>query len=217
MSPFLVEASIGTEEILDVIERVIITDINPALVEIYNRRVPLDQARADLRGEPYVPLTYEDVPPAHVWIGNFPSVILEEVGPEAYPYIAVTTEDYAPEAEDFRLDQTSVIRIPFTVHCLVKATPEDGLNSGIDYDPHGIDPASDIVFRRAVRMSEAVFLALGSNPETARLIQSISNPVRGQQSIPWRYQHKGRGPNFWFQAVGTNYAIKAYTTMTTHQ
>jgi hypothetical protein len=213
MSPFLVQSAIGTEEILDVIERVLITDINPALAAVYDRRVALDQARAELRGEPYVPLEYEDVPPTHVWIGNFPSVVLEEVGPEAYPYVAVTTDDFNPDAEDGRLDHSSVYRMPFTVHCLVKATPEDGLDSGIDYDPHGIDPASNIVFRRAVRMSEAVFLALGSNADTARMIQGFSNPLRGQQSIPWRYQHKGRGPNFWFQAVGTSYAIKAYTTM----
>jgi hypothetical protein len=213
MSPYVIDSAIGTEEILDVIERVVITDINPALAAVYERRVPLDQARAELRGEPYVPLEYEDVPPEHVWIGNFPSVVLEEVGPEQYPYVAVTTDDYSPDAEDIRLDQTSSYRLGFTVHCLAKATPEDGINSGIDYDPHGIDPASSLVFRRAVRMSEAVFLALGSNSETARLIQGFSNPVRGQQSIPWRYQHKGRGPNFWFQAVGTSYAVKAYTTM----
>jgi hypothetical protein len=214
MSPLaILDSALGTEEILDVVERVIITDINPALATVYERRVPADQARAELRGEPYVPLEYEDVPPNHVWIGNFPSVVLEEVGPEAYPYIAVTTEDYSPDAEDIRLDQLSVFRQAFTVHCLVKAAPEGPYDSGIEYDPHLIDPASNVVFRRAVRMSEAVFLALGSNPESARLFSGFSNPVRGQHSLPWTYQHKGRGPNFWFQAVGTSYAIKAYTTM----
>jgi len=213
MSPYVIESSLGTEEILDAVERVIINDINLALETVYERRVVPDQVRAELRGEPYVPLTYEEVPSNHVWIGNFPSVVLEEVGPEQYPYVAVTPDDYTPDAEDIRLDQTSSYRLAFTVHCLAKASPEDGLDSGIDYDPHPIDPASNVVFRRAVRMSEAVFLALGSNPETARLIQGFSNPLRGQQSIPWRYQHKGRGPNFWFQAVGTSYAVKAYTTM----
>ena len=213
MSPLLIDASIGTEEILDTIEVVLIRDINDALATVYERRVPADQARAELRGEPYVPLDYDEIPPAHVWIGNFPSIVLEEVGPEAYPYIAVTTEDYSPDAEDIRLDQTSAYRIGLTVHCLAKASPEDGYDSGIDYDPHPVDGAATIVFRRAVRMSEAVFLALGSDPQTASLISGFSNPVRGQQSLPWTYQHKGRGPNFWFQAVGTSYAVKAYTMM----
>jgi len=213
MSPLLIDSAIGIEEVLDAVEAVIIRDINDSLMTVYERRVSADQARAELRGEPYVPLEYEDVPANHVWIGNFPSTVLEEVGPEAYPYVAVTTEDYSPDAEDIRLDQTSSYRFGFTVHCLAKAAPEDGYDSGIDYDPHPIDGASNIVFRRAVRMSEAVFLALGSDPQTATMIAGFSNPVRGQQSLPWTYQHKGRGPNFWFQAVGTSYAVKAYTTM----
>ena len=41
-----------------------------------------------------MPLEYEEVPPKHVYVGNFPSLVLEEVGPDAYPYIAVTLEDY---------------------------------------------------------------------------------------------------------------------------
>lgn len=212
MSPYLVEAGIGTEEILDVIEAVIIGDINDCLEVVYERRAGPDQARADLRGEPYVPLEYEEVPPSHVWIGNFPSLVLEEVGPESYPYVAVTTEDYAPDAEDTRLDHTSSYRVGFTVHCLAKAMPEADYNSGVDNDAHPVDPASDHVFRRAVRMSEAVYLAFASDERTARLISGFSNPVRGQQSLPWTYQHKGRGPNFWFQAVGTSYAIKSYTS-----
>ena len=213
MSPLISEAALGTEEALDIIEAVIITDVNDCLEVVYERRVAPDQARAELRGEPYVPLEYEEVPPSHVWVGNFPSMVLEEVGPESYPYIAVTTEDYTPDGENPRLDQMNVYLIGFTVHCLAKAIPESEYNSGIDNDPHPIDPASDHVFRRAVRMSEAVFLALGSNAKTARLISGVSNPLRGQPSLPWTYQHKGRGTNFWFQAVGTSYAIKAYTTM----
>lgn len=212
MSPFLVEAAIGTEELLDVIEVVIITDINVRLAEIYARREPRDMARAVLRGEEYVPLAYEEVSPAHVWIGNFPSTVLEEVGPESYPYVAVTTEDYSPDAEDIRLDHTSAYRNGFTVHCLAKAAPESNNNTGTD-ESVTIDPASDVVFRRAVRMSEAIFLALASNDQTARLISGFSNPVRGQHSLPWTYQHKGRGLNFWFQAVGTSYAIKSYTSL----
>lgn len=205
MSPMLSESLLGTEEILALIESAIIRDINEALEVIYDRRAPADQARAQLRGEQYVPLEYQEVPPSHIYVGNFPSLVLEEVGPDAYPFIAVTVEDYTPEAEDPRNDHVGVYRSGFTVHCLAKAEPEGDVNNT------GVDAASDTVFRRAVRMGEAVFLVLNQDPATSRLISGNSNPARGQQSLPWTYQHNGIGPKFWFQAVGTSYAIKSYT------
>jgi len=205
MSPYLSEELVGTEELLDMIESAIIQNVNDALSTVYERRAPLDQARAELRGEDYVPLEYEDVPASHVWAGNFPSTVLEEVGPEAYPYIAITLDDYIPDAEDLQLDHVSVFRNGFTVHSLAKADPEGVVNG------QGIDPASDKVLRRAVRMSEAVHLVLNHDPVTSRLISGVSNPTRGQHSLPWRYQREGVGPNLWFQAVGTTYAIKSYT------
>ena len=206
MSPYLSENLLGTEELLDLVESAIIRDINEALAVIYERRATADQTRAELRGEVYVPLEYEEVPPSHVYVGNFPSLVLEEVGPDAYPYIAVTVEDYAPDAEDIRLDHVDVYRSGFTVHCLAKSAPQGDVN-GVN-----IDGAADVVFRRAVRMGEAVFLVLNEDPDTSRLLSGSSNPTRGQQSLPWTYQHQGRGPNFWFQAVGTSYAIKSYTS-----
>ena len=202
---YLSETLLGTEELLDIIESAIIRDVNEALAAIYERRAAGDVARAELRGEEYVPLTYEEIEPSHVYVGNFPSLVLEEVGPEAYPYIAVTVEDYLPDVEDTRLDHVDVYRSGFTIHCLAKSAPQGDIN-GVN-----IDAASDIVFRRAVRMGEAVHLVINSDPATSRLISGSSNPTRGQQSLPWTYQHNGRGPNFWFQAVGTSYAIKSYT------
>ena len=204
MSPLLSENLLGTEDILAIVESAIILGINDALEVVYERRVQADKDRAELRGEVYVPLVSEEVPPSHVHVGNFPSLVLEEVGPEDYPYIAITIEDYAPEAEDPRNDHVDVYRSGFTVHCLARATPED--SEGMDAT------GSDTVFRRAVRMGEAVFLVLHQDPAASRLISGNSNPIRGQQSLPWTYQHNGVGPNFWFQAVGTSYAIKSYTT-----
>jgi hypothetical protein len=197
---------VGTEELLDMIEAAIIREVNDALSTVYERRVPLDQARAAIRGEEYVPLEYDEVPANHVWAGNFPSTVLEEVGPEAYPYVAITLDDYVPEAEDLLHDHVDVFRSGFTIHSLAKCEPQ-GDTAGV-----GIDGASDIVLRRAVRMSEAVHLAIHADPDASRIISGASNPTRGQHSLPWTYQHQGVGPNFWFQAVGTTYAIKSYTT-----
>jgi hypothetical protein len=206
MSPFVTADVIGTEEILGTVEAAIIHGVNGALDTIYDKRVEADQARALLRGEEYVPLEYEEVPPNHVYVGNFPSLVLEEVGPEAYPYIAVTVEDYSPDAEDTRLDHVNVFRSGFTVHCLAKADPQGDVNNS------GVDAAADLVFRRAIRMGEAVHLVLNQDPTTSRMISGVSNPIRGQQSLPWTYQRNGVGPNFWFQAVGTSYVIKSYTS-----
>jgi hypothetical protein len=206
VSPFVTEGFIGTEEVLAAVESAIILGVNDALEVIYDRRAAADQVRAELRGEVYVPLEFEEVPPKHVYVGNFPSLVLEEVGPEAYPYIAVTVEDYSPDVEDTRLDHVNVYRNGFTVHCLAKATPEGDPNG------NGVDEASDTVFRRAVRMGEAVFLVLNHDTTTSRMISGSSNPMRGQQSLPWTYQRNGVGPNVWFQAVGTTYNIKSYTT-----
>jgi len=205
MSPYLSDTLVGTEELLDMIESAIIRDINEALATVYERRTPLDQARAALRGEEFVPLEYEDVPVNHVWAGNFPSTVLEEVGPEAYPYVAITIDDVIPDAEDLMQDHVNVYRNGFTLHSLAKATPEGEVNG------QGIDPASDKVLRRAVRMGEALHLVMTSDPTMIRLISGGSNPTRGQHSLPWRYQHQGVGLNFWFQAVGTTYAIKSYS------
>jgi hypothetical protein len=108
MSPFVTEGFIGTEEVLAAVESAIILGVNDALEVIYDRRAAADQVRAELRGEVYVPLEFEEVPPKHVYVGNFPSLVLEEVGPEAYPYIAVTVEDYSPDVEDTRLDHVNV-------------------------------------------------------------------------------------------------------------
>lgn len=206
MSPLLVDSILGTEDILDVIETAVILNINDALASVYDKRVEADQKRAEMRGEVFVPFEFEEVPASHVFTGNFPSLALEEVGPDAYPYIAITPEDYIPDTEDAMQDHRDVFRSGLTVHCLAKSEPQGDVNgTGIDY-------GSEIVFRRAVRMSEAVYLVLNTDPNAARLIAGASNPMRGQHSLPWTYQHDGVGPNFWFQAVGTSYVIKSYTS-----
>jgi hypothetical protein len=206
VSPLLLDSIVGTEDILDVVEAALILNINDALVTVYERRVEADQKRAALRGEVFVPLEYEEVPANHVFSGNFPSAVLEEVGPEAYPYIAITPEDYIPDVEDTMQDHRDVIRSGLTVHCLAKSEPQGDVNgTGVDY-------GSEIVFRRAVRMAEASYLVLTTDPSTTRLLAGVTNPLRGQHSLPWTYQHNGVGPNFWFQAVGTSYVIKSYTS-----
>jgi hypothetical protein len=48
MSPYLSEELVGTEELLDMIESAVIREVNEALATVYERRAPLDQARAEL-------------------------------------------------------------------------------------------------------------------------------------------------------------------------
>jgi hypothetical protein len=192
------QRSTGIEELLDLVEIALVENINDALVEIYARRELSDIARAERRGLDYTALTYEEIPPDHFHTGNFPSLVLEEIGPDDYPYVVLTIEDFTPDAEDVRQDHINVYRDALVVHCLAKSNSDEG---------------PEVVFRRAVRMGEAVFLTLGTNAVTSRLLGTFSNPTRGQQSIPWTSDHKGRGADIWYQAVGMSYAIKSYTTV----
>jgi hypothetical protein len=188
--------STGTEELLDAVEEVLIENINDALAQVYARNVERDQARAMRRGVEYVALTYDEVPPDHFYTGNFPSLVLEEIPRDAYPYIVLTIEEYAPSAEDLLMDQINIFRENLVVHCLAKADPDEG---------------SEIVFRRAIRMGEAVYLTLASEPSLRSALAAFSNPQRGQHSIPWTAPHKGRGEDYWYQAVGTTYALRNRT------
>ncbi len=192
------QRSTGTEELLDVVEEVLIRDINDALAEVYERNAERDMSRAERRQLEYVPLTYDQVPPSHFHTGNFPSLALEEVPKDAYPYVVLTIEEYVPSAVDSMMDQVNVFREALVIHCLAKANQEEG---------------SEIVFRRAIRMGEAVYLTLASDPTLRSALAAFVNPVRSQPSIPWTAQDGGRGPDYWYQAVGTTYGLTNRTTM----
>ena len=196
----IIHSALGLEEIFDTVAVAIIEDVNSALDVVYSRRKPLDETLAIARGIDFEPLIYDEVPASHVHIGNFPSLAFDEVAPEEYPYIALTLEDYSPDPEDALQDHMNVIRDGIVVHCLSRASEAEG---------------AEVVFRRSCRMAEAVFILLSSNSGTQKMFTGLSNPVRGRPSIPWRYQHEGYGENGWFQAIGTQYQIKTYTT--THQ
>jgi len=192
------QRSTGTEELLDVVEEVLIRDIDSALAEVYERMVESDMARAERRQVEYIPMTYDQVPPSHFHTGNFPSLVLNEVPKDAYPFIVLTIEEYAPSAIDSDMDQVNVYREALVIHCLAKANPEEG---------------SEVVFRRAIRMGEAVYLSLASEPSLRTALAAFVNPVRSQPSIPWTAQEDGHGEDFWYQAVGTTYGLTNRTTM----
>lgn len=197
MSPLLYKDSLGVEELLDEVEIVLQRDLNDALAVAYEQQEARAQARALRRGVPYVELPVNQVPTDHYHVGNFPSLVLEEIDKNAYPFIVLTVEDYSPDAADPRNDHMNVYRESLVVHCLAMASEAEG---------------PDAVFRRAVRMGQAVWLTLTDDPTMSRVLQGASNPVRGQHSVPWTYQFQGRGDDWWFQAVGTQYAIQTYTT-----
>jgi hypothetical protein len=98
------------------------------------------------------------------------------------------------------MDQINIFREALVVHCLAKADPDEN------------DPP-ETVFRRAIRMGEAVYLTLASDPSIRSALSAFDNPVRGQHSIPWTAQHNGHGPNWWYQSVGTSYALRNRTSL----
>jgi hypothetical protein len=192
------EQALGTEGMLDDIEVALQSEINEALQAVYDFLVPRDEARALRRGLPYVPMEPVDIPVDHFHVGNFPRMVLEEVPGEMYPYIVLAIEDAVPDTESGSQDHMSVFRQVLAVHSLASATEDEG---------------SEVVYRRALRMGEAVHLVMSSNPTCKRLLKGMPNPTRGQSSIPWTYRTNGRNQNRnWYQAVGLTYGVKIYTT-----
>jgi hypothetical protein len=192
------EQALGTEGMLDDIEIALIAEVNEALQAVYDFLVPRDEERAERRGVPYVPLEPVDIPPDHFHVGNFPRMVLEDVPSDMYPYIVLAIEDAAPDSESANQDHQMVFRQALAVHSLASATEDEG---------------SEVVYRRALRMGEAVHLVMSSNPTCKRLLRGMPNPTRGQSSIPWTYRTQGRNQNrAWYQAVGLTYGVKIYTT-----
>jgi hypothetical protein len=192
------EQALGTEGMLDDIEIALQAEINDALQAVYDFLAPRDEERALRRGVPYVPMEPVDIPVDHFHVGNFPRMVLEEVPAEMYPYIVLAIEDAVSDAESGTQDHMNVFRQALAVHSLAEATNEEG---------------SEVVYRRALRMGEAVHLVMSSNATCKRLLKGLPNPTRGQSSIPWTYRTNGRNQNRnWYQAVGLTYAIKIYTT-----
>jgi len=190
--------ALGTESMLDDIEIALQGEINEALEAVYSALALRDEARAFRRGVPYVPMVPVDIPVDHFHVGNFPRMVLEEVPGEMYPYIVLAIEDATPDAESGRQDHIEVFRQALAVHSLASASEEEG---------------SEMVYRRAMRMGEAVHLVMSTNATCKRILKGLPNPMRGQSSIPWTYRRNGRNQNrAWYQAVGLTYAIKIYTT-----
>jgi putative lipoic acid-binding regulatory protein len=194
----VVMTGIGAESILEQVEIALMADINDALEVVYTSLEDQDTARALRRGIEYTPITWDPVPPDHFHVGNFPRQVLSEVPAEFYPYIVLAVEDMVPDAESANLDHTAAFRQALVVHSLASATNDEG---------------SEIVYRRALRMGEAVHMVLVNNKTTRNMLKGIVNPTRGQSSVPWTYRENGRNENrAWYQAVGISYMIKFYTT-----
>ena len=198
VSQALGDTALGTEAMLDDIEIALSGEVNEALERVYDALALRDEARAFRRGVDYVPMAPVEIPPEHFHVGNFPRMVLEEVPGEMYPYIVLALEDNAPDSESGSQDHVQVFRQVLAVHSLAAATDEEG---------------SECVYRRAIRMAEAVHLVMSTNPICKQLLRGLPNPARGQSSIPWTYRTNGRNANRnWYQAVGLTYAIKIYTT-----
>ncbi len=194
----VVSPTIDSEVMLDDIEIVLSGGINEALVDVYASLEDRDIARAERRGVEYVALTYNEVPPDHFHVGNFPRQVLKDVPNEMYPYIVLAVEDMVPDAESANQDHMTVFRQALAIHSLAMASEDEG---------------SEVVYRRALRMGVAVHTVLMSDRRTSRMLSGLVNPTRGQSSIPWTYREGGRNDKrAWYQAVGLSYAIKLYTS-----
>jgi hypothetical protein len=80
------------------------------------------------------------------------------------PYVVLAIEDALPDSENARQDHVSVFRQALAVHSLASATEEEG---------------SEIVYRRALRMGEAVHLVMSRNMTCKRLLRGNAEPDTG--------------------------------------
>lgn len=188
---------LGVEELVDEIEFVLRDQLNGRLVEQDAYWAPRDQDRATKRGEDYVPITLEPVKPNAFHAGNIPSLVNEQALMEDdYPYVAIVPQDVAHDPSSQNEDQRNVFQNQISIHAIAKASPSEG---------------PEIAYRRAVRMAEAIYVTVLEEPTLRSKLRGIANPVRVQVSEPFPFNPKGHGPDSFWQAAGTQYAIKNLT------
>lgn len=185
------------EQIVWEIERILLASYDDARMVIDAAAVAMDQERADLRGVAYVPIVTEPVPAENIHPGQLPSFVREDDRLTNYPLIAIEPTRVAPDAEDARQDQQNVHLDFVTIHVGAKASPEE---------------AEDVVYRRTVRMAEAIYWLVRNNPRLHHILKGVSNPMTGLLSEPWRYPAiDGHGDEWWFRVCGQEFQIKNYS------
>lgn len=188
---------IGLEELVDEVESVLRGNLNTALQEQDVFWAPRDEARSVMRGHDYIPITLEPVNPGSFHAGSIPSLVAEKDLPlEDYPYVAIVPNDTAPDPSDANEDQRRVMQNQISIHAIAKSSPTEG---------------PEFAYRRACRMAEAIFATVLGHRSLKRKLMGLSNPVRVQVSEPFLFNPKGHGPDYFWQAAGTQYAIKNLT------
>lgn len=187
----------AVEQIAWEIERTLLESYDDARMAVDRAAVAMDQERADLRGVAYVPIVTEPVPAENIHVGYLPSFVREDDHVGNYPLVAIEPTRVGPDAEDARQDQQDVFLDMVTIHVGAKASPAEG---------------EDVVYRRTVRMAEAVFYLVRTNTRLTRILRGMSNPMQGLLSEPWKYPAEdGHGEEWWFRVCGQEYQVKNYS------
>jgi hypothetical protein len=182
------QTGIGIEEVAD--------RINAALAAQETFWEQADRDRAAFRGVEYVRINLEPVSPDSFHIGNIPSLVKEEIPKDQYPYIAITPTDMVPDPADAENDHINVHRSGVGIHSVAKASPVEG---------------PEFAFRRAARMAEAIYSVVVGDKDLKRMLQGLSNPLRAQLSETFVFQPGGHGDDWFWQAAGTQWAVKSYS------
>ena len=191
---------LGTEELIDEVETVLRELLNQTITDRNAYWVPLDQQRAAMRGTDYVAIEVDPIADSAFYAFNIPSLVREEFNQlENIPYVAIVPDDSAPDAEDARQDQRNVRQQLLSIHTIARTmTPTE-------------DP--ELAGRRAVRIADAVYMTVLSDPRLSRKLKPLSNPVRVRVSEPFPFNPEGHGDDdYYWQAAGVQYAVKNYTT-----
>lgn len=191
---------LGVEQLADEIEDALRDKLNDQLTVTEATWEPIDRARATRRQQRYIPVTLDPVLPDAFYFGSLPSLMAgDDLSPNDFPYVAVTVEDISPHPEDSVSDHLNVFLGTMTVHGLAKADTTEGRNI-----------AAELVVRRALRMSEAIYAVISSS--LSRRLAGLSNPQRVRASEPFVFNPEGREDTEWFwSAAFTQWGIRNYT------
>lgn len=196
---------IGTERLVDEVFLIMLEKFNDALLVQQARGELLDAERAVRLGFALPPVVLDPVsadpregfPYGNFHVGSIPSFVQTDDRVSNYPCLVVMPGRTTPDAEDSVMDHYSVLSNALVFHCFAKASPAEG---------------TEISYRRAQRMAEAVNTVVGVDNNLHRIASGISGPTLVDRSEPWLFPAEdGHGEDWSWVAVMTQYQVKNYS------
>jgi hypothetical protein len=190
---------LGAEAMVDEVFLVFRERLNAAIASQQERYVGQDQRRAAIMGVPYKPLILEPIPVENFHAGSIPSFVTDDDREGNYPMCVVVPGRTVPDGEDASADQYDVFNNLVAIHVFARATMSN-------------EEGFDLVYRRSMRMAEAVHQIVKTDRDLRKMFAGVSGPVLVERSDPWTFPSQdGHGDEWVWQAVMHQYQVKNYS------